>query len=269
MPRRHVRNHERIGKGEPLLFLSSSHIPSYTSSIDQTPNHFGLQYSDGGAVVLDQRGETYRMRGRWLWMTRPGLTSRYRPDARPGYWDHHFVTFVGPLAEEWDREDILITTPQPAPPTMDAATHIERIRHLTDAGGPEDNRLARVLLEALFLELARARREQAEKPVWLKQVWAALEEPALEAPDYDGLAAELNMSDRHLRRLFRKQTGVSMHRYYMQRRIARARVLLQRTDLPVKVVAHELGFADVYYFSRQFKAICGVPPGRFRTSRRG
>ena len=52
-------------------------------------------------------------------------------------------------------------------------------------------------------------------------------------------------------------------------RIAEARRLLGETDEPIKSIAKRLGYRDVFFFSRQFRSITGVPPAMYRRSRQG
>ena len=39
---------------------------------------------------------------------------------------------------------------------------------------------------------------------------------------------------------------------------------LEESELSITEVAHQLGYPDVYLFSRQFKTIMGVSPRAFR-----
>ena len=52
-------------------------------------------------------------------------------------------------------------------------------------------------------------------------------------------------------------------------RIERARRLLEESSLSLEQVASSLGYTDVYFFHRQFKAVAGVTPGRWRRERVG
>jgi iron complex transport system substrate-binding protein len=124
------------------------------------------------------------------------------------------------------------------------------------------------LLEGMLLELAEGRSGAPVQAEWLEiatgRLSASLDG---ELPDYAALAAELGMGETTLRRRFRKATGTSPHGYVLQCRLAEARRLLGETDLPVKSIAERLGYRDVYFFSRQFRQLAGVPPTVYRQSR--
>jgi len=78
------------------------------------------------------------------------------------------------------------------------------------------------------------------------------------------LARRAFMSESSFSHVFKDLTGVPPRRYAIQTRIARAKELLETTDLSVKEIAAELGYDDPHYFSRQFRKLAGMPPSVFR-----
>lgn len=76
------------------------------------------------------------------------------------------------------------------------------------------------------------------------------------------LARHANLSPFHLARVFRDEVGLPPHAYQTQARLGRARHLLAR-GWPVARVAQETGFADQSHFTRRFKRLVGVTPGRY------
>ncbi|ANE48353.1 hypothetical protein SY83_21035 [Paenibacillus swuensis] len=79
-----------------------------------------------------------------------------------------------------------------------------------------------------------------------------------------GVARYLNVSERHLSRLFATGIHESFTQYLNGERIRQASHLLLTTDLPIKEIAESSGFSSVHYFSRLFKAQKQVPPASFR-----
>jgi len=85
------------------------------------------------------------------------------------------------------------------------------------------------------------------------------------------LATAAALSQAHLARAFRNVTGVSLHRYVLQRRLEHARVLLSGSDEPVQAVAMQCGFADAAHLSKAYRRAFGITPAAtayrdFRTS---
>ena len=56
--------------------------------------------------------------------------------------------------------------------------------------------------------------------------------------------------------------------FIVRSRIDQACQLLETTSLSVKQVAAALNYRDEYFFNRQFKAVIGAPPNRWRKQNR-
>ncbi len=78
------------------------------------------------------------------------------------------------------------------------------------------------------------------------------------------LAKRAGLSESRFRLLFTEMTGCSVTRYQNRLRIRTAQDLLASGEYSVSEVAQEMGFRDVYYFSRLFKRMTGVPPSAYR-----
>lgn len=76
------------------------------------------------------------------------------------------------------------------------------------------------------------------------------------------LAALACLSPHHFQRVFLAHTGVSPREMVQDRRIRRARALLERGVSPA-AAAQTCGFADQAQFTKAFKSLMGVPPGRY------
>lgn len=78
------------------------------------------------------------------------------------------------------------------------------------------------------------------------------------------LSSQMNLSARHLARIFREHLGASPAAYIEGTRLDRAKALLQNTHTPIKEVASAVGYGSVHHFSRAFSRRFGLPPGAFR-----
>ncbi|MDP9028397.1 MAG: AraC family transcriptional regulator [Actinomycetota bacterium] len=83
------------------------------------------------------------------------------------------------------------------------------------------------------------------------------------------LAAIAALSPSHFAALFRQRTGFAVMQYHKQLRMARARELLDTTTMPIAAIATVLGYADPFYFSRQFRAVHGTTALRYRALHKG
>ncbi|HET8748459.1 MAG TPA: DNA-3-methyladenine glycosylase 2 family protein, partial [Ramlibacter sp.] len=103
--------------------------------------------------------------------------------------------------------------------------------------------------------------------VLAQQAARLLDEPeawSAEAPSIEGVAKRLGISDRHLRRIFEAQLGVSPLQYLQTRRLLSAKQLLADTRLPVTEIALLSGFASVRRFNAVFAAQYGMSPNALR-----
>lgn len=80
------------------------------------------------------------------------------------------------------------------------------------------------------------------------------------------MAAHAGLSESQFSHLFKQQTGHSPLNYFIHLKMQHACSLLTVTPLSVKEIAHELGYADCYYFSRMFKKVIGIAPSQYRAT---
>ena len=66
--------------------------------------------------------------------------------------------------------------------------------------------------------------------------------------------------------IFNKYEGCTINFYINKIRINQAINYLENANMNITEIAHRTGFNDVYYFSRIFKKIAGVPPTYYRRS---
>ena len=86
------------------------------------------------------------------------------------------------------------------------------------------------------------------------------------SPSITRLAAHLGVSDRHVRRLFEAQFGVSPLQYLQTRRLLTAKQLLTDTDMPTSHIARASGFGSVRRFSDAFLTHYRLNPSALRKS---
>ncbi len=78
------------------------------------------------------------------------------------------------------------------------------------------------------------------------------------------LAELLGLDRKYLRNLFIEHVGMSTKDYLMERRIERAKELLEIGDLPISSVALSVGYHDALGFSKIFKKYVGVSPSEYK-----
>lgn len=145
----------------------------------------------------------------------------------------------------------------------------DQLRPLTAGGDPDDRAAADALLAAVLHRLRRLERDRTlreGRPPALVQALAVIDGQLDRDLDVAVLAERVGLGPGHLGSLFRRHLGRSPLRYHANLRLERARTLLANPYTSVSEVAQELGFADLNWFVRRFRAEFGTPPGRWRQS---
>jgi AraC-like DNA-binding protein len=104
------------------------------------------------------------------------------------------------------------------------------------------------------------------EPAQLTRVLNYLHQRFQEPVSIAGLCKVGNISERSLHRLFVKHTGASVSEYLCKLRIGRACMRLAETDLPISLIAFEVGLANLANFNRQFRSVRGITPSGYRKS---
>ncbi|MEV0777089.1 helix-turn-helix transcriptional regulator [Streptomyces sp. NPDC050433] len=146
----------------------------------------------------------------------------------------------------------LLTLGATRPPTWERhAEETLRLLLLIFASGPGDGTGAHTLPEPLVAMMAAVRAHWSDgvaRPLALGR-----------------LARAAGISESTLCRICRRQLGVSPVEGIERLRLARAEPLLWLSNLSLRAIAVQCGFADAYHFSRRFRAVYGMSPSAFRT----
>jgi transcriptional regulator GlxA family with amidase domain len=78
------------------------------------------------------------------------------------------------------------------------------------------------------------------------------------------LARDFGWSASHFSRTFKAVTGHTPEIYGVLARLHRAQRLLRETNMPIGEIADACGYADIFFFSRQFKKFVGHSPSHYR-----
>ena len=98
----------------------------------------------------------------------------------------------------------------------------------------------------------------------LQQIKDYIEENLAEELTNAHLAALVPMSEFHFARTFKTLVGEPPHRYILQRRIERAKILLKVTKFSGAEIAYQVGFSNPSHFTAQFRKLLGVTPKIYR-----
>jgi len=210
--------------------------------------------------IIKLRGATEYTVGEHRWLLEAGQIlfvpqgSSYQIcQVEPGY--SYVVNFTCPVELPMGK--------LPLPPEMDITQAAEKLLRFYQKGsiygalGCLYGILEKTELADRYVS---PREKQLLEPV-IAYLQAHLTEPDL---DVGGLADLAGVSQVYLRRIFKKQQGVSPAGYVLRQRLQLAQeLLLSGEQLTVAQVANLAGFRDPLYFSRLFKRQLGLSPTEY------
>ena len=141
-------------------------------------------------------------------------------------------------------------------------TECDMYRHALSA-----SRKLRIDLQfAQMLSLLDARSIQADRagyPSVLSRMLMYIHEHYTEAITLSSLSQEFGLSRQYVMRLFQKYMHTTVTHYITQLKLSHALELLRHSTFRVGEVAEILGYANTYYFCRQFRQQFGMTPTEY------
>ncbi|HDR2537268.1 TPA: helix-turn-helix transcriptional regulator [Enterobacter ludwigii] len=104
-------------------------------------------------------------------------------------------------------------------------------------------------------------------PFVLRHVLAFIEENLSQPLTLAELAEQAALSEYHFARMFRQSMGLAPHQYVMQRRMEKAKALVQHTTTPLTDIALACGFNSASHFSNRFRSMMGITPSQLRAAK--
>lgn len=265
--------------------VGCTRVPPYSKSypVSVHPDYYQFHWENGRVLqeyqalyVLRGDGEfesknvgNQKVRPGSLMLLFPGQWHRYRPRHAIG-WDEHWISFRGRHIDELVRHGF-ISLDQPVLYTGvdDAILHpfltaIDRVR--AEPIGYQQMIAADVLaILAAALAAVRRQRSNSRSESIVREAKAILEKPTAKIVNMEQLAVGFQLSEKHFRRIFKEQTGLSPYQYATQIRMHRAKEMLLGTTLSIKEIAATLHFETPFHFSAVFKKQTGVSPSQWRS----
>lgn len=121
-------------------------------------------------------------------------------------------------------------------------------------------------LETTHLDCIKRSRQSTKREILnrAKMAKTYLDQSLTSKFDLEKLAEAVALSKFHLIRCFKEVYKITPQKYFIHEKIELSKSLLK--DKSVSEVSQVLGYRDIHSFSRQFKAITGIPPSMLYAS---
>jgi AraC-like DNA-binding protein len=193
-----------------------------------------------------------------LWLVFPGFQHHYEPD-HPRGWTEVWLGFHGPIFSALETDGLLNRDQPLHHPGLNSKliASFNRILAGIESGRDQAHLVAEV--HSLIVTLAGEPSDDL-----IDQAQALLLADLRHAIDLPRIASTLGVSYDTLRRRWLRRHGLSPGRWRLLRRIEQVKDLIA-AGATLEEAAETTGFCDRGFLARQFRAVVGMPPGRWRS----
>ncbi|MBN1554697.1 MAG: helix-turn-helix domain-containing protein [Phycisphaerae bacterium] len=229
-----------------------------------------LYWVISGTAGIRHHDREYPLEPRRLYLI-PANTSCWF--GRPRRMRKDYVHFTSDVLGRTDWLDRLgcsfDVTPEDPKHIQDLFTRLIRVFNSDSPGRMlESDGLLRQLLVPFFRTISAGQQDVEQRRERFDPVLSHIEEHLSARPTLAELAEHVHLQPTYFSNLFREVMGSPPMQYISRRRVERAQAMLWYESTPIKHVARQLGFSDVFHFTRVFKQITGLSPGAFRKQKR-
>jgi AraC-like DNA-binding protein len=232
----------------------------------QSDPFFRLYFAVKGTLALQFANGNFLLQPDHLYLLPANVPFRYVPRQR---FHHYWLHFCSPILEQlpYFRQLLSVSCND-----FHKAGHLMK-QFVTFAGEHADNfetvmKLDIILRQLLMPFLSKmSEPNDAQKLEQLDRFSKILNHIAqhLDRPlEIPKLAALVKMTRGAFSARFHHAFGLPPKQYVIQCRIDRAKILLVRTDSPIKAIAAQVGYDNEFFFYRIFKKYAGTTPDEYR-----
>ena len=259
----------QLSFGSLDLFLARGFVHRFPPHVHE---EHAIGVFEGGASVISYRGvSATAVNGSLLAISAGQVHSAHAP--KPEGWSYRMLYPSPVLLRNVIGLEAGDLFPRAVIRDAELGAHMGAVHRLlmTEGASMAAETALTGLLRVLWMRHARATFDDGMRSAPMLVAERArdyLEEHNARAVPLAELASVVGVSVFHLVRVFGRRFGVPPHAYLRMLRVSRAREML-RNGKPASIVAYECGFADQSHFTRAFKDVVGMPPGRFMAGIRG
>lgn len=124
---------------------------------------------------------------------------------------------------------------------------------------------ARIMdMSAKYIHLSKL--VKIQEPVLLEKVKEFMDLNLSKNVSIREMSQQFNISSSYLSHIFKTEFKMSLTKYLQEKRILKAKEILEETDTEISVISEAVGFDDPNYFARVFKKLTGCNASDYRTN---
>ena len=174
-----------------------------------------------------------------------------------------FDTHFNPALQSEHREQLYVLDS-----TRESEALIRRIIKEYAKALPDSRTMIRLMFQELLIMISRlsVRKIKGRRQLGIvNYVNSVIESHFQDEFDLAFLASKIGVTESHLCRLYKAETGRTVMEALLHKRLEEADKLLRSSPQKrICEICYECGFNDLSYFYRAFKSFSGVNPGTFR-----
>lgn len=223
----------------------------------------------GRGYYRDRRGGPTELHPGDVVLVFPGVAHAYGP-VEGGEWTQVYFVFDGPQFDLWHARGLL--TPDRPVLRLGLADYwrqrlfeVIQSESLHGVAAPirAMGHFLKVVCDMIAADMENTQRAGGE--AWLEKSLRLLGERSAGGwPKPQAVAHQVGLNYENFRKQFVRLTGESPGRYQKRRRIDWACAAIYHGEQSLKHIADELGFCDVFHFSKAFKQTIGQTPSEYR-----
>lgn len=231
--------------------------------------YYLIHYVTKGCGFFEADGKKYRVKTGDIFIIHPNeKVTYYSPDTE-NTWSFCWIGFNGSSAEQYFKETGLKDNTAVFPLTNDEFLSV--ISNCLDYVESVNFEASQLLLNSYLINaLSVICKRTKNKPE--KGKTSHIVERAVRYIEFNymnditpgSIAAFFSIDRTYFYRIFKNATGSSPEHYIINYRIKKAADFLKSSDYSIGEIASFVGISDIYYFSKLFKKVKGVPPSVYR-----
>ncbi|WP_426333870.1 AraC family transcriptional regulator [Paenibacillus silvae] len=247
--------------------------PEFESGSEPEPTldaHIGCFFVlTRGEVRIRMADEVYHCRSPYILHGGEATGLSFEAPDQTHAWSGYLVVYEVVPASSKDRESLAQLYSFAPAALLPIQEKCEAMEHLLQANDSLDKLQAQSYFVPFVHEILRQRKQLLTqtgntRANMVSQAIQYIQVHYSEPITAEKLASRYHCSTSYLSRLFRSQIGLGPIEYLIHVRVHRAKQLLLKSGAKIQDIASQVGYADVYYFSRLFKKYTGHSPLRYR-----